>query len=698
LKVTSNSNRFLSTDFTVQYTFDKVDNRVARNSSQNNPLYQIMFVPRDFSPSELKPWKQADGTPFSFNGFKNPYWYLNEVSNYDDKHWLLANLTTNLNITKFLKMRLRAATDFQAAQGWSFVNMFTPSDVDGKYSNFFQSSLNNNFDALLSYNKRFKEITFFANVGTSYQRQSFIRRSSTSDKLSVPDLADISNAGQPATTDENHNGKIKESVYGNASLSYNSWLYLDVTARNDWSSTLPINNNSYFYYSASTSILLKDLMKLKNDKLNFVKIRASLARVGNDTGFDNLYNGYNFSGFYLTNPYYVGETLKKNPNIKPERTTSYEAGSEIKLFNNRLNVDFSYYSKMTQDQIISIDVSSTSGYMQKIINAGKVKNWGFEFTVNVVPIEKRSIKWISTINWSMNRSLVKELNEGLTKVQLGSAEINMGVFAEVGKPFGAIYGPDYKKDDYGNILCDINARPLQATAPVYYGSAIPDWLAGWNNTIQFGNFDVVLLVDSKKGGILYSNSAAQGGLNGVTKLSLADRDSHVLSRLILGESNNEQQKGVMDANYTVLPGADPNFLAKTVPYLDQRNKGFSKTGMVYDSSVAGGWAGLPVKNAYGDPWNTIEIGRSARRFIYDGSFIKLRELSIGYNIPKKLLNSLNLKSLRISIVGRNLAILYKNTPQGIDPEATSSMGNDQGFERSFALPSATYGFDFKLSL
>lgn len=694
LRATAKLTSRVNLDATVRYTREDVKNRGFRNDSNRNPLWVILNLNRDVSLEELIPWKRPNGTAFSYTGFYNPYWLLNELSNEDSKDWFMGNVTANIDLTKQLSLRLRAAVDVQKSKGYSFTNYASPFDIDGQFDTFMQSNVNNNEDFFLAYKQRFwdDKLDVMANIGGSMQNTTRDYLYSRVDVLLAPDNASLSNNASTLYGTQTYSGKIKQGLFGFLSLGYNGWGFGELSLRNDWSSTLPKEHNSYFYYSVGGSLILSELLHLKNDWLSFLKVRASYAQVGNDTGFDLLRNGYVYGGLYLNDmPYYQSENLRKNSLLKPEITGSTETGADIRLFKSRLNLDITHYDRTTRNQIIRADISAVSGYTQKMYNSGEINNKGLEISLKVIPVRKKSFEWTSTLNWSKNNSKVVSLIEGVNRFILGTGGSgNVYVYAEVDKPYGVIYGNAYRRDAEGRILVGRDGNALFDTDN-YLGCVQPDFIGGWNNSFRIGAFDVSVLLDFKKGGSLWSYSAYQGARNGLTKQSLEGRQEFEFSQIVLGETDTERQ-GLLDAGNTNQP------TGSNVYYPDGlRPKGVHLPNSVYDESVAG-WGGQD-NISWTKPSNIWMNYSSSdmQRYVYDASFIKLREISIGYNFPKRWLQKSFLKSVKIGFTGRNIAILYQKTPKGIDPEATSTSGNGQGFEKGFNLPSATYGFNLKVT-
>jgi TonB-linked SusC/RagA family outer membrane protein len=697
LRSTAKITDYFDIDANIRYTYENMDNRGFRNSSNRNPLYVIANLPRDASYAELVPWKQNGGTPFNFNGFTNPYWLLNETSNQDSKNLLNANLTANVRLNQLFRLRLTAATDLQQQKGWDFTNLYSPFDIDGEYYKWNRLSTNNNFNALLSFNKKLnKDFNINSNFGASLQTIKADRMSSRAFMLITSDLASLANAKGIIGAVEEPERKNKQAIFGMGNLGYKNWAFLEATARNEWSSTLPKSNNSYFYYSLGSSVLVTDALKIDKKVLSYLKLRGSFAQVGNDTGFDRLYSGYfrNENGSFLGIPFFTGEEVLKNNRLKPEQTQSWEFGTEIRLFNGRVNTDITYYSKSTKNQIVEADAISASGYRREILNAGEIQNSGIEISLNITPVKTANFNWTTTFNWAKNKSEVISLVEGISRYEMGSGD-NIKLYAEVGKPYGVFYGNDYKRNADGAIYVGVDGKP-KFLPDQYLGSIQPNWFGGWQNSFRVGPVDLGFMIDFQSGGKVWSYTAYRGGIDGNTVQSLDGRYDDLVSQLILGE-NTDERRGFLQPGNTVKPGAD--YLQNYVIYPDgSRPKGVQLGNTVYDPSVGAFWADKPSM-AWVSPMDhwTHNSASSAARYIYDASYIKLREVTLGYSLKSTWFKKTPVKSARIALVGRNLAILFQNTPKGLDPQATSTTGNAQGFERGFSLPMSTWGFDVKLS-
>lgn len=681
--------KFLYLDINAQYNHETGNNRGSRNGTDNNPLFIVSTMPRDVSMGELVPWKRPDHRPTSFNGFKNPYWLLNETSNQDKKDWLLANIAATVDFCKELKLRLRAAMEQTSRYGWTFANLYSPHDYDGDFREFWDKMRSYNYEALLMFDKRWKKnFQLSATLGTSFQDYWMKQRNVRMPALFEPDIKSMSNAGGYTQPSSNYNAKKKIGLFGTASLGFRDYLYLDVTMRNDWSSTLPSSNRSYLYYSFGTSFIVTEAFKkvIPNKILSFAKLRASYARVGNDTGFDQLLASYSYGRNYLGYmSYYESDSRRRNAHLKPERTASVEAGMDLRFWDNRINVDFTYYTKTTRDQIVNAEIDGFSGYTSAVLNAGKIRNWGTELTVGIVPIRtKTKWEWKVDFNYSNNRSKVISLANNAEYMKINGTKI-----AEIrlvkGQSFGSIYANSWQKNESGQNLVDASGAPIEQKG-VYLGDVAPKWMGGLRNTLKWRDLQLSVLLDIKVGGNVWSGSAYEGARSGGTVQSLEGRDAYLFSSVILNE-NADERKGLLGVNQSINGGQSP--------YGDiDRVKGPFIPNAVFRTD------GTPAL-MYLNPelyWNHSS-SKNGHLYIYDASYVKLREVSLSYRLPRNVLKKLGgfIQSASVAVVGRNLAILHQNTPKGIDPESTTTMGSGQGLENGFSLPSSSYGFNVKVT-
>lgn len=682
----------LDVDLNGRYTHENVKNRSYRNNSDRNPIYTLMDMPRDLSIQEMYPWKDENGKPTALQ-FKSPVWMLNELSNQDKKEWLLADVTVNYKITKDLKLRLKAALDLNMKEGYEFRNMYTPGDADGFYKEFTEKSRNYTYEAMLSYNKTWKDFNISASVGANSQDFLFKKQNSEIGTLATSDFISLTNNGATVKSWPEYNAKKKQAVYGTASIGYKDFIYVDVTGRNDWSSALPSDNRSYFYSSYGVSFVLTELVKsIPKDWLSYAKIRGSYAKVGNDTGFDQLLNGFSYNTSYLGDmAWFESENKRKTNSLKPESTTSFETGLDLRFLKDRASLSFTYYNKNTKNQILTSTINGVSGYGEALFNAGEVKNWGYEVTLGVVPFRNKDWEWKVDINWAKNNSEVVSLANGMDYMTLTTVQNSVELRIVKGEPLVSLYCREpWKTNDEGQVLVGANGRPLSGEAK-FLASVEPKWTGNIRTSLRWKDLTFSAMLDIRMGGHVWSETAFQSSRNAQSIMSLGGRTEHLFSDLILNEGDQTGYLGILDPKYV------PN--GKNNIYMDaSRPKGMNIPGAVYDSSVPG-LAGQPCQ-AWIKPidyW-TNDSGKNGELYLYDASYVKLKEISLGYNIPKNWLRKIGfIQSMRVSAVGRNVAILHQKTPKGIDPEATSSMGIQQGLERGFNLPTSSYGFDFKIT-
>lgn len=667
----------LDVDLNGRYTHENVKNRSYRNNSDRNPIYTLMDMPRDLSIQEMYPWKDENGKPTALQ-FKSPVWMLNELSNQDKKEWLLADVTVNYKITKDLKLRLKAALDLNMKEGYEFRNMYTPGDADGFYKEFTEKSRNYTYEAMLSYNKTWKDFNISASVGANSQDFLFKKQNSEIGTLATSDFISLTNNGATVKSWPEYNAKKKQAVYGTASIGYKDFIYVDVTGRNDWSSALPSDNRSYFYSSYGVSFVLTELVKsIPKDWLSYAKIRGSYAKVGNDTGFDQLLNGFSYNTSYLGDmAWFESENKRKTNSLKPESTTSFETGLDLRFLKDRASLSFTYYNKNTKNQILTSTINGVSGYGEALFNAGEVKNWGYEVTLGVVPFRNKDWEWKVDINWAKNNSEVVSLANGMDYMTLTTVQNSVELRIVKGEPLVSLYCREpWKTNDEGQVLVGANGRPLSGEAK-FLASVEPKWTGSIRTSLRWKDLTFSAMLDIRMGGHVWSETAFQSSRNAQSIMSLGGRTEHLFSDLILNEGDQTGYLGILDPKYV------PN--GKNNIYMDaSRPKGMNIPGAVYDSSVPG-LAGQPCQ-AWIKPidyW-TNDSGKNGELYLYDASYVKLKEISLGYNIPKNWLRKIGfIQSMRVSAVGRNVAILHQKTPKGIDPEATSSMGIQQGLEQA----------------
>jgi TonB-linked SusC/RagA family outer membrane protein len=671
LSVSLNIRSKLSDKFTVEgkinYINQQAFNRPNLTLSPDNPMNSLIQMPRSINLDDLRTFRTPNGLPRLYTNatgtdqWQNPFWaaYLN--TNDDERDRVLGYLLLEYKFNDWLKMHIRTGTDFyhdfrQNRNATNTIYRVTPDK--SFYSEYYGRAEERNSDVLVTASKKISDkINFSANLGGNLLYQQARSITNTAQGLNIPDFFVIQNA-RSVVASEGASQKEVQSVYGSAQFDYNDYLFVEITARNDWSSALPATSRSYFYPSLSTSLIFTDMIKIDWGPMTLGKLRGSYAQVGNDTGPHQLDLNYVVNSLSHGGQSF-GQVVSTQPplNLKPERTTSFEAGLEAGFFENRVSVDVTYYHAGTVDQILSIPVSKASGFSNIMINAGLIVNQGWEISLRGTPIQNSNFTYNTYVNFTRNRSTVEQLAENVERYQLGDRYDQFGVSiqAEVGGAFGDIYAnkPYLRDPSTGKRIINSNGLPVQDNSGIKrIGNFQPDFLLGFGHELKYKNITMGVLFDIRKGGDIFSFSNSVAAANGNARFTQYDR-------------------------LEWYAGAG----------------GYIADGVLQDGSS-----------------NTIEVnpqtywqnvgGRAsnfAEEFLYDGSFIKFRELTIGYTLPRKLIKSTFLTGVNLSLVGRNLFILHKNTP-GFDPEATFNSGNDQGIE-AFAFPSTrSIGFNLKLTL
>lgn len=657
---------WIDLDTKITYSRNTVKNRQYMNGSTKNPIYQYAFMVRDVRLEDYQEYMDANGNEINtHSGFLNPYWAINENPNQDTRDQLLGAFNANISFTKWLKLTARLGTEMTGTDGYEFNNKGSQADPDGLFKTFNNKLNSINADVILTATKKFGKISVNTFVGAGRFYTQTQRRTALITSLIQSGLMNISNSSDPSISTGFVSKKAINSVYASASLGFKNYLFMDVTARNDWSSTLPIQNNSYFYPSIGGSFVFTDAFKKIPKKiLSFGKIRASYALVGNDTDPYQLDPTYAFNGIlYNGQAYATYSSTFFNPDLKPEKTASTEMGADLRFLKDRLTVSYTHYKTATTNQILTAQITPSSGYQTRYYNAGEINNFGDELVLGGSPVQKKNFSWNVLVNYAKNNSKVVSLVDGVNAFLLNTWFGNANVYAEVGLPYGTIRGRGWKRDSLGRKLVAADGGVL-TTPNTLLGNALPDWTGGINNSFRYKNFTFSFLIDIRQGGEFYSGTFKRALQSGALAFTLQGREDYYLHTYILGED----------------------------PLLT--NSGFIFPDTYFDAT------GLP-NNKHLNPDNAIKgkgYFSNEELLMFDASYVKLREIVFGYNMPASLLKKTKLfQTARVSVSGRNLWTIHKNTIAGIDPEASVTSGNGQGIEYGALPPSSTYGFNLILT-
>ena len=595
--------------------------------------------------------------------FDNPYFSVMENRQSDSRNRLIGNMMANYKINDWLDFMGRASIDTYTEIQEERVAVGSV-EIPG-YTRRNRNVSETNIDMILSANKSFgsnDEFSFNGRLGSNIRRNSVDAISaSTNGGLVVPGVYALSNSlNTPNAPSETAYQVGINGLFASASVGYKDFLYVDLTGRQDVSSTLPTADNTFFYPSATMSFVFSELMDV--DAISFGKFRVNYAEVGADAPAQALANAYNMGTAFGNATLASAPSTSNNPDLVPESTVSQEAGLEMMFLNNRVGFDVSVYNQTSLNQIMPAKVSSTSGTIFKYVNAGEINNKGLELSINATPIQSGDFTWSTNLNWTKNKNMVVSLFEGAENLQLASVQGGITIEARPGQAYGTIYGTTFVTDAEGRpIVWDMPASyggvqylrgGIDMGSKDVIGNINPDWYAGWSNSFRYKNWTASALLDMQMGGNFFSLDTWYGYATGVYDLSAGTND--------LG---NPVRDLVNDGG---------GYKITNVAYWD---------GTTVDGD--GNPSGLEVGDYYADMHyygNSLGYARNANEYhVWDASYIKLREVALNYSVPSSMLGSTGIKGLDVALTGRNLAILWKNNPYS-DPEAGLSAGNVQGYQ------------------
>jgi TonB-linked SusC/RagA family outer membrane protein len=605
--------------------------------------------------------------------YSNPYWnaYYNTTS--QQRNRLIGDIHLDAKLADGLNFKFRTGVDYYNDRRKYEIKYGTNGTPFGSYAEDAYTVNERNTEGIFTYTKKLSDdFSLDALAGFNIRNHSDANNYQKAPRLAVPDLYTLTNSRDPLTSSNSFSELKVYSGYASAQVGYKNYAFLNLTARNDWSSTLPSSNRSYFYPSINGSLVVSDALNLKSNTLDFLKLRGGWSEVGNDADPYQLATVYNFQTAFDGNPIQTSSQKKLNENLKPETTRSTEFGIESSLWKNRLHFDIAYYNTNSFDQILEIKTTAASGYNSQLINAGKINNHGIEIQLDGNPIQTPSFKWNIGANYSKNTSKVEILDyDGkIQNYTIGSSG-GVDVLASVGQAYGALYGTAYQRDASGNIVVGANGLPKADPQKKVLGHYTPDYLAGLTNTLTYKNLEFSFLIDASVGGEIFSGTNRTGNYTGVLAQTLPGRDA----------ANGGLSYYYAGATKTLLTGGTaPN--GATV-YDD---------GMIFNGVYADGIPNTRVISAqeyYKASYNISEA------YIYSSTFVKLREVKLTYNVNKSLARKLGLEGASITAASRNLFFIYKDVPN-IDPESAFNTGNAQGLE-SLSLPT-TRSFSLNVNL
>lgn len=645
----------LSVEAKVNYVRQHLVNPTEAGGGSTSPVVALNRMPAFLDLDWLKDYKRLDGSSINYKSGtpRNPYWIINEMLADGRRDRVIGYVMARYKFTDWLTLQARSGTDFYNDSRFSRIGVGTPGIVDGSVYNNEYGVKEENSDVLLTATGSLsKNFTGSLSVGANHLNRRLNSTSMEGFGFNIPGLYNINNAKR-ITASNFPTQKQINSAYFDGQIGYKNFLFLNITGRNDWSSTLGKNNYSFFYPSTNLSFVFTDALELSSDVLTYGKLRASYAQAGADADVYRTKGGYflsssNFNGQRFA---YVSNEIPL-ADLKNELTRSYEFGTELRFFKNRLGIDFTYYNASTINQIVPIQVSGATGYITRIINAGEIKNKGIEIFVNTTPVVTKNFRWDMILNFSRNKSKVISLADGIETLTLLDTYNGAVIEARVGESYGNIVGLPFLRNENGDILLTEDGGWDRASEPVIFGNVQPDWLGGITNTFNYKGFELSALLDVRQGGQVYSMSKYNQMASGTGKFT-ENRDNLIADGVIL------QPDGKYVKSDKVLLAQD--YYASQGPWMD--------------------------------------IGEAC---IVNADYVAFRELSLGYNLGQtSWIKRSVLKSAKISLVARNLFYLYRD-PQfktmGISPEtAFNTTTAAQGVEMLSVPTTRSVGFNLSFS-
>ncbi|HWW42227.1 SusC/RagA family TonB-linked outer membrane protein [Pedobacter sp.] len=647
---------------------------------QGSGTGSVQWFQRNIDINELRNYKYPDGTILNWNvnpnkttgtitnannkpsDWNNPFFDLYENLNKDNRDRFFGDVNASFQVLPELKLSGFIRSD-RFTQNLSHQEALGGRNVDGYWTGKYQNT-ENNYEFLGQYNKTFGELSVNANLGANIltQQYSYVR-GETQGGLSSPGFYSVeASVDRPLATSYLRRKEVR-SMYATTSFGYKDTYFLEGTIRNDNSSALPKGKNSYWYPSVSGSFVFSELIKWT--PLSYGKVRMGYAIAGSDLAAYQTSYYYETGAVYNNgttpiNTQYVPDQLN-NPDVKPSFAHSFEAGVDVRFIKNRLGLEFTYYKQENQDEIIPLTVSGATGYSSYLVNAGKIENKGIEVTLTGKPVVAKRFSWDATLNFSRNRSTIKELYPGIDVYQLDAnvySKVNIYLNAKVGAPFGNLVGQGYKRDAAtGKILLDKDNLPMYE-ANHDFGSVLPKFTGGFVNNFHIGQFDISAMIDFQSGGKFFSWSKM-----------LAVKSGQAAETAALNDKGNNVRDAVANGGGVKVNGISSVTGQEVTAYVEARN---------YYRNILG-------TQVY-EEW------------LMDASYVKLREVSLGYNLGKKMLNKLPFKSVKVALIARNPVMIWQKAPKGLDPSDLSAGSASISWIEKGQLPTVrSFGVNLNLT-
>ena len=662
LRVTNKLSSKLTLDSKLDYMRQSLDNQLAEGESSFNPNRQILTMPPNIQTPMVSNYEFVDAQGYTRQDYwlpgttvgSNPYWAMERNLKNNTGSRIIAMTSLSYKFTDAIKVMARGSFD-----GDNFVDteksyFGTYRDPAGRFQVGESSGNQVNGDLLATYDKDVaKDWNVNFNLGASIRSfRNNTMTSSTGAAMLVPNFFALNNTTLPTATYFPGSNYETHSVFSSATIGFKNAIYLDITGRNDWSSTLPAANRSYFYPSLGLGVILSDLMTLPS-AVSFAKIRGTWAQVGNSPSPYQLERTAAFSAGGNLGYLALSGTLP-NSNLFAETTVSTEFGLDARLFNNRLGFDLTLYKTNTKDQLFTIALPVGSGASLAFINGGDVQNKGFEAVITSTPVKTKNFNWDFNVNFAVNKNKVLKLSDERPRLVVGGDSFFRDFVVEQGQPYGRLYSRGFIRDTQGRVVVGANGLPTYTAAKsVLIGDINPDWTGGISSAFSYKRLSASFTISHKQGGVVGSLTDAILAGSGLLEETTIGRDG----TLLFGRDVFKNEVGVK-------ADGTPN----TTPV-----------------SAQAFWQGIGGRNA--------PVGEA---FISDATNTRLREFVLGYNIPKTVFGKLPVSSVRLSLVGRNLFFLYRAS-KTLDPDFTAGIGNDSDGFQSFAPPTTrSYGLNLKI--
>ncbi|SHI49737.1 TonB-linked outer membrane protein, SusC/RagA family [Arenibacter nanhaiticus] len=661
-----NDNKW-TTDVKVQYINSKANNRPINGSNISNAFGTVAGLPRSLDITEFSNDTDEFGNMVWYvpSNSVNPYWAANNNLSEDSRDRFLLNASLKHEITNWLSAEINAGADLYTTNTESKLYAGSPLSNTGRYSLGKNTFLEKNYNMLIVASKDdiFGKFGGALTLGGNLMSRGASGISANSGDFVVPNLFSLNNGINNPNVGQSFSNKKINSLYGTLQVNYDGFLFVDFTGRNDWSSTLSEENRSFFYPSVSTSFVFTELLAGDDNELpnwlDFGKIRASYATVGNDLDPFKLNNFYSIGNDPNGNTTAGSGNTLFNPDVKSELIKSLELGFEGRFFNNRLGFDFAWYKTNATNQLLAIPLDPLSGFNSKIVNAGDIQNEGFEIALNARIFDNpEGFSWDTNVNFSTNDNTIVKLTDDVSQFRLGGFD-NLAVLAVEGGGYGEIWGTKYNRvedeadPNFGKIIVDGNGFPLASSDKFKLGDQQPDAMIGFSNTLSYKGISLSFLIDARLGGEIYSG----------TNLAL-QRSGSAAATVVNGERNDIVVDGVVDDGNGVYT---------------QNTVAVTPENYWTNLSVTSGNLGINEAN------------------IYDATNIRLRNVSINYVLPTNWLKNSRLQKAKIGISANNVWMIDSNL-NGVDPESVfATSTNATGFEYLSSPTSRSVFFNVALN-